>query len=298
MNEHVHKEMFEMEPSTLIILYELILKDLSDGQTEKRYRFHGGENGYNKSIKYGYPTLGSQGNFEYFYVPCRAEGFDYSADGLPRPTITFDNTDSFFSLKTRYFKDFIGYELIRIKTFVKFLHGSNFPNDVNPFGSPTEASFPYEEYVINTKVVENAEIISFELNSKLEKEGGIVPARKIVYNVCQWKYRSEYGCGYQGGPKTDKDGNPLTHTNSFSSISEWSSEATYSKGTAVKIGSSAAKYQYYVCQQNGTTTHPEDGKVRWTQDICPKNIAGCRARFQEGDDNGLPFGGFPGSWPK
>jgi lambda family phage minor tail protein L len=290
MKEQVQRELFEMQPSTLIVLYELLLKDVQDTNgTQKRYRFHAGENGFNQSIKYGK----AQGKYEYFHMPCKAEGFDFSVDSLPRPTLTFDNTDSFFSLKTRYFKDFIGYEVIRIKTFVKFLHGSNFPNNTNPFGTPSEASFPKEHYVINSKQVENQDVISFELNSKLEREGNIVPARKIVYNTCQWKYRSEQGCGYKGGPATDKAGKPLSCSNPLS-IQDWSKTETYSEGAGVKVGD-----QYYVCQANNTTTHPEDDKIRWTQDVCPKNIAGCRARFKTFEPiYGLPFGGFPGSWPK
>ena len=92
----------------------------------------------------------------YLFHPIQADGFDFAEDSLPRPSITADNTDSFFSLKSRYFKDFVGYEVRRIRTFVKFLHGNNFPNNTNPYGSPTEDSFPVEKYMINRKTTENA----------------------------------------------------------------------------------------------------------------------------------------------
>lgn len=292
MNSDIQNEIFDIEPSTLIVLYELELKDTPDPNTNnalnKRYRFHSGENGFNQSIKYG----NANGDFEYFYIPCQAEGFDFSEGSLPRPTITFDNSDSFFSLKTRYFQNFVGYNFVRIRTFAKFLHGSNFPNNINPFGSPTEASFPRENYVINSKQIENEDIIRFELNSNLEKEGGIVPGRKIVYNVCQWKYRETYGCGYTGTPKTDKLGEPFS--SNITNRGTWNSGSTYNQGDYVKISK-----QYYVCRRNNTTSNPEDDKIRWSQDMCPKNIAGCRARFGDSEkENGLPFGGFPGSWPK
>ena len=132
MKELIHKEIFNKEPTSMVVLFELVLKDLN----KKSYRFHAGENGYTNAIIFNGKT--------YHFLPIKAEGFDYSDKKLPRPTITADNTDSFFSLKTRFFKDFIGYELIRTRTFLKFLDAANFPNNVNPYGAPTAVSYPSE----------------------------------------------------------------------------------------------------------------------------------------------------------
>ena len=116
MESIVKEELLSLEPSTLIVLFEIVLKN--ENNTEIGfYRFHSGENNFQKSIFYG----GGTGANEYFYLPCTAAGFDFSEGTLPRPVITFDNTDGFFSLKTRYFKDFVGFDVKRIKTFVKFL---------------------------------------------------------------------------------------------------------------------------------------------------------------------------------
>ena len=296
MNQSIHKEIFELEPSTMLVLYEIVLKD-SGGA---KYYFHAGENGYSSTIYYG----GGTGANGYHYIPVKADGFDYADDSLPRPTLTFDNTDSFFSLKTRYFKDFIGFEVRRIRTFVKFLHDKNFPNDVNPFGSPTEDSFPIEKYVINQKTAENAQVISFELASALEKEGAFIPNRKIVYNTCQWQYRSTIGCGYSGPPVTDAKGNVLSSAknNTLSNAGEFSLNIEYNVGDYVYVGNTNNPSQppkYFVCLENNTSgVKPDDGKDRWVQDACPKNVSGCRHRFGGTHERGygLPCGGFPGTW--
>lgn len=298
MKSSISKEVFAENPSAIITLFRISLSQKSRGNN---YYFHSGENGYQKSIYY------DSGANEYFYVPFSADGFTSTNSEFPRPTLTFDNSDGFFGLKTRFFDDFIGYKVTRIRTFVKFLHGINFPNNINPFGTPTEDSFPHENYIINQKTQENNNIISFELSSPLEKENAFLPNRKIVYNTCQWMYRSPIGCGYSGIPKTDGKGNPFTGDDGlFSSIKagsplEYSGGATYNKGDYVKItdyenpqnGSS-----FYICLKNGTVgENPESNKSLWVQDACPKNISGCRSRFSNIErNNGLPFGGFPGSW--
>ena len=129
MEKSIHNEIMELEPSTVVILYELVLKGHAAS-----YYFHSGENGYTNEIVF-------QGN-NYYYIPIKTDGFDFTDSKLPRPTLTVDNTDSFFSLKTRFFKDFIGFTFKRTRTFVKFLADVNFPSNVNPFGTPTEVSFP------------------------------------------------------------------------------------------------------------------------------------------------------------
>lgn len=288
MKKNIHKEIFELEPSVMVTLYEIILIN----ESGKKYYFHAGENGFEKDIIF-------KGN-NYYYLPIKAEGFEYEDGKLPRPTITADNTDSFFSLKTRFFKDFIGYPVHRIRTFVKFLHGDNFPNSVNPFGSPTEESFPIEKYTINSKTAENQNVIQFELTSPLEKESAFIPNRKVVYNVCQWQYRNCIGCGYTGAPVADAKGNPLVVSGPASPL-EFSESKTYNSGEYVTVSNvldPSAPKKYYVCLANGTNgIRPETDKTKWTEDACSKNIQGCRARFGNSENAyGLPFGGFPGSW--
>jgi lambda family phage minor tail protein L len=294
MKENIHKEIFELEPSTMIILYEIVFKNPG---VADRYYFHAGENGYKKDILF---AIDGSNRKSYYYHPIKAEGFSYTDGELPRPTLTADNTDSFFSLKTRFFKDFVGYQVNRIRTFVKFLHGSNFPNNVNPFGSPTEDSFPVEKYIINKKTAENQNVVQFELVSALEKEAAFIPNRKIVYNACQWQYRNPIGCGYNGPPKTDAKGNPLVITGEGTPL-EYSDSATYNKGQYVKItniDNPNLAPKFFVCLANGTKdVNPQSDKTKWIEDACAKNIQGCRSRFGTTENSdGIPFGGFPGTW--
>lgn len=286
MESAIQSEINEIEPSALIVLYEMVLKDYN-----KSYYFHAGENGFENEIKF-------QEN-NYYYVPIKADGFDTTDSSLPRPTITIDNNDSFFSLKTRFFKNFIGFTLKRTRTFVKFLHGDNFPNNINPFGTPTEISFPVERYIVNKKIAENQNVIQLELASPLEKENALLPNRKIVYNTCQWRYRSSVGCGYSGEPISDGNGNDIGFAGG--SIGIYKKDTTYNSGEAVKIiapPNSDEVDKVFVCKQNDTIDkNPLTQKDFWVMDVCPKNISGCRARFGNNEkNNGLPFGGFPGSW--
>lgn len=280
MNKDIFNEIMELEPSTLITLYEIILKDPeTEEEIPATYKFHAGENGYGNPIFFG----GGTGRDEYFYLPCFAEGFDYEDENLPRPSLKFDNTDGFFSLKTRYFKDFVGFDVRRTKTFVKFLHGKNFPNGVNPFGSPTEAAFPIEKYTINKKNLENSDYIEFELVSRFEKEGGLVPARKIIHNTCGWKYRHTYGCGYNGPPVTDKGGNTLTHNESATLVVssatarnlKWDKDKTYNQGDVASVyveESDETIYHLYVCQSNGIQSNPIKDKKLGSRHVSQKYI--------------------------
>ena len=289
MKELIHKEIFSSEPTSMVVLFELILKDLN----KKSYRFHAGENGHNKEIIFN--------GKNYHYLPIKAEGFDYADKKLPRPIITADNTESFFSLKTRFFKDFIGYELIRTRTFAKFLDSANFPNNTNPYGTPTAVSYPPEKYIINRKIKEDISVISFELVSPMEYENAKIPNRKIVYNVCQWQYRHHVGCGYNGLPVCDSKGNNLSYNPTGTPASTWDSSRTYNQGDYVQIlpdpAKSNAAPSVYVCLTNTTSSNPQSDKANWIADSCSKNLSGCRARFGDTEvTNGLPFGGFPGTW--
>ena len=46
MKELIHKEIFHSEPTSMVVLFELVLKDLN----LKSYRFHAGENGNTNAI--------------------------------------------------------------------------------------------------------------------------------------------------------------------------------------------------------------------------------------------------------
>jgi lambda family phage minor tail protein L len=296
VEQNIIEEIMQLEPSTLVTLYEINLDKKIPGG---RYYFHAGENGYGNTIVF-------EGN-NYYFHPISVEGFDYVEQTLPRPTLTADNSDSFFSLKTRFFEDFIDYEFVRKRTFVRFLSADNFPNNINPYGAGTEDSFPDETYVINKKITENAKVIQFELTSPLEKEGGEIPSRKVVFNTCQWRYRHPEGCGYNGVPICDAQNNNFTEilpaNTALVNRGTYNDEQTYSIGDYVNIvpdNIANDPAQFFVCLRNNTQDiMPGSDKNVWLEDVCSKSIFGCRLRFGALEpNNGLPFGGFPGSFPQ
>jgi len=86
---------------------------------------------------------------------------------------------------------------------------------------------------------------------------------------------------------------------------KWDKDKTYNQGDVASVyveESDETIYHLYVCQSNGIQSNPIKDKKNWVQDMCPKSILGCRARFGIVNDvnkektNGLPFGGFPGSY--
>ena len=149
------------------------------------YLFHAGNNMKNSG------DIIWQSN-TYTRMPCKAEGFKYSGKGkLPRPTISFSNllgtitaiiqlTNSATPLP---FTDLAGAKVTRRRTLARFLDEANFPSNINPYkvGSvdPT-AEMPQEIYFIDRKIVENRDIVQFELVSTFDLIGIAAPKKLVT----------------------------------------------------------------------------------------------------------------------
>ena len=46
-------------------------------------------------------------------------------------------------------------------------------------------------------MIENRELVTFELSATFDVAGVKLPRRQIVQNICPWTYKGE-GCGYSG----------------------------------------------------------------------------------------------------
>ena len=147
------------------------------------YLFHSGNNMKNSG------DIIWQSN-TYQRMPCSATGLKYSGKGtLPRPTITFSNLlGTITSLllsnnKITPFSDLQGAKLIRRKTLSRFLDEINFPSNINPYkvGSvdPT-AEMPKEIYFIDKKIVENRNIVQFEMVSSFDLQGVFAPKKLVT----------------------------------------------------------------------------------------------------------------------
>mgnify|MGYP003135163880 FL=1 len=124
----------------------------------------------------------------YTRMPCQAEGFKYSGKGkLPRPTLTFSNLlgtiTSILQLvnQTTALSDLQGAKVTRRRTLARFLDGENFPSNVNPFGTPDpSAELPREVYFVDRKVIENRDVVQFELVSSFDLAGVGAPKKLVT----------------------------------------------------------------------------------------------------------------------
>ena len=85
--------------------------------------------------------------------------------------------------------DLGGAKVVRIRTLKKYLDGEA--------GADPHAKFPDEIWYVDRKSNENRAVVEFELASKFDLVGVMLPRRQIIANVCQWVYRSGE-CGYTG----------------------------------------------------------------------------------------------------
>jgi len=162
-------ELQKINPSSVIELFTLTLDNTLHGSTAVQ-RFHAGSNDLNNG------DVIWQGN-TYTKLPCQAEGFEFDGAGgaIPRPTFTISNvlgtiTTLFATVNAvTANNDLNGAKFTRIRTLAKFLDAANFSGGTNPFGTPdTTQELPQEIYFIDRKVIENRQIVQFELASELD----------------------------------------------------------------------------------------------------------------------------------
>ena len=195
-----YEELAKINPSAIIELFELRLDSTLHGSSDV-YRFHAGSNA---DID-GNIVFNSQ---SYTRIPIKADGFEYSNTGtLPRPTLSISNLDSTMTTllllvnATTAGNDLGGAEVRRIRTLKKYLDGES--------TADPNAQFPQERWFVDRKASESRDSVTFELASKFDLAGEMVPRRQIIANVCQWKYRSSE-CSYTGSNYFDVDGNPAS----------------------------------------------------------------------------------------
>ena len=183
-----YEDLAAIAPSAIIELFEMTLDSTLHGSTDT-YRWH---NGANANVSGNIVWNGNS----YVRLPIKAEGFEYSNTGtLPRPTLTISNLDGVMTTllllvnATTAGNDLGGATVKRIRTLKKYLDGEA--------AADPHAKFPDEIWYVDRKASENRDSVSFELASKFDLAGVMIPKRQIIANICQWKYRSTE-CGYTG----------------------------------------------------------------------------------------------------
>ena len=170
----------KINPSSIIELYSITLVSALHGSTDV-HRFHSGV-GMNSNA-----SIIWQSN-TYDRYPVQATGFEYTGAGrLPRPILTVSNILGTITAlmaavnATTPFNDLQGAKFVRIRTLSQFLDAANFPSNQNPFGTPdTTAELPQEIYFIDRKIVENRDIVQFELVSALDLMNIRAPKRQVT----------------------------------------------------------------------------------------------------------------------
>ena len=168
-----------INPSSIIELFTLTLNSTLHGASTV-YRFHAGS------------TLNSNGEIvwagnTYQRFPIKAEGFAFQKGQLPRPTLTVSNALGTITAillnvnSTTTGNDLTGATVTRIRTLARFIDAVNFPENVNPYGTPDPtAEFPQEIYKIDRKSAENREFVQFELAAVFDLAGIRAPKRQCT----------------------------------------------------------------------------------------------------------------------
>jgi len=200
----VYEDLSVLAPNAIIELFQLHLDSTLHGSSTIYY-FH---NGVNAAVT-GNITWNGQA---YVRLPIEATGFDYSSTGtLPRPSLTVSNIGSSITallLQVNMItvgNDLGGAKVVRIRTLKKYLDGEA--------GADPHAKFPDEIWYVDRKANENRAAVEFELASKFDLAGVMLPRRQIIANVCQWAYRGGE-CGYNGTDYYDINDNKVASSGS------------------------------------------------------------------------------------
>ena len=135
--------------------------------------------------------------------PVSAGGFEITGSNkLPQPKITFSNISGWLFELNRVYDDLLGFRLIRIRTFRKFLYSID---DVVQGGYNANAHYTPEQWYFNRKMEESNVGCVYELASVFDVEGIRFPRRRMYNNYCPFAYRGPE-CAYTGNqpvcPKT------------------------------------------------------------------------------------------------
>lgn len=160
-----------------VILYELDLTVFGD----QVYYWVAGDEGDTQSVTFRGIT--------YTPYPISVDGFEVSAEGpLAKPSFAVNNVNGQFTPLVNAYNGLRGATFRRIRTFARFLDGG-------PDADPT-ALAPIDEYIVTRKTRHNNAALQFELSASLDVSGTMLPARQMVRDYCDKRYRVWTGSGF------------------------------------------------------------------------------------------------------
>jgi lambda family phage minor tail protein L len=197
----IQTQIQSLNPSAIIELFQLQLTLAVNG-IDTTFYYHAGTNDLTADVVF-------QG-ITYSAAPIEADGFELISKGtLPRPSMRIANTTGAISALLLAYNP-LQAKVTRIRTCKKFLDAVNFVGGVNPSADPT-AKFEDQIWYIDRVSRENAQLVEFELISKLDLTNLQLPGRQ-VQDYCPWVYRG-VECTYNGTSCFDVNDNPTTAAN-------------------------------------------------------------------------------------
>jgi lambda family phage minor tail protein L len=140
----------------------------------------------------------------YTALPLQASGFELNTSGqLERPSITFANIGLGITALTNTYDDLVGATVQRIRTLTTYLDGQP--------GADPDAYWGPDEWVVEQKASETKLAVTFQLSVPFDLEGRSLPGRRLLREQCQWIYRSNIGCHYNGASYWDVNDDPVAN---------------------------------------------------------------------------------------
>lgn len=191
-----------LEPGVLVSLYTIDVAPLGIPQ---RWHFTNGT-----EVKFRGVT--------YSAADVQVEGFEWNGQGaMPRPKIRVSNSTRMLSGLAKTFNDLVGAQFVRIRTYAQYLDGQ-------PSADPSE-TFGIDIFNFEQKIAHDKYQIEWVLSAAMDQQGRSIPSRKVIRDVCLWKYRrwvpeaggsfdySKVECPYMGAASFTRDGTPTTPAN-------------------------------------------------------------------------------------
>lgn len=148
----------------------------------------------------------------YQSLSIKADGFEYNGTGTaPRPTLTLFAKDLAFLSLVVNSRDLVGCPVRRLRTYRKYLDDGTSPN-------PT-AHYPEDNFRIERKSKQLRKELTFELSSPLDQQGKKIPAKQVLRDTCQNRFRywangqwnyDGVTCPYAGEAMYDQKGQPTS----------------------------------------------------------------------------------------
>lgn len=272
---NVVQEQVKFTASALLELWELDGRNIG---MDTVYNFYDGTNNNFQPLTYN--------GIAYLPFPIKIENMSQDGKGtLPRPKITVSNIRGFISNILLEYDNLIGATITRTRVFARFVDASNFTSPPPVWSTPDpDAHYPPEPFVINRKVAENRQVVTFELSSPLELEKITVPRRQVISNVCAFKYRDPRTCTYSGAPVADIANRSFVdfYGMTLNNRGVYDSNETYNRGDYVSVATQfEGVSNVYVCAVDSTIgASPISNTSKWIADACTKNCAGCALRHE------------------